>query len=369
MIRTLGVVGATALTFSMVLLPTAESGCKSTDPAAVGGAGGTRPFGQDASSGLGGIGGAGGIGFGAGGTVSGTGGLASGGAGGIVGKGGTSGSSLDAGVCPAGQTWCPGCSPSSGSCGSVCPGLVCPVPVDSGCADASCRLDATTVDAPPACSQLASQTDCEARSDCHAVFIDPGNCACSAAGCCARYDHCSTGVPYCNGSVSCKTTTPHCEGAYVVSYSSGCYEGCVRQTACGPYATHCPQSPPTDGTTCRANNTVCTYQDCAGTGRTEAACDSYGLWKVQTMSCDAVKCAGGGITSNTLICDPGQICVRTTSGGGAYYITPSCVANTCSPAPLSLACLGLDSTCYVTSDNTVSCNEKSKCGSGQGGCQ
>jgi hypothetical protein len=34
--------------------------------------------------------------------------------------------------------------------------------------------------------------------------------------------------------VTCKIATPYCEGpAYVLSYTSNCYEGCVPAAACG----------------------------------------------------------------------------------------------------------------------------------------
>ena len=81
------------------------------------------------------------------------------------------------------------------------------------------------IDASPACTQLTVQSDCQARSDCHAVFTDPGTCGCSAAGCCARFSRCADGKATCSGNPMCETSTPHCEGPYVVSYTANCYEG------------------------------------------------------------------------------------------------------------------------------------------------
>ena len=241
---------------------------------------------------------------------------------------------------------------------------------DAATGDAVAVLDVfSAIDGPTACSQLTAQTACEARSDCYAVFVDPSTCGCAAAGCCARFDHCAAGTPSCNGSVSCTTATPHCEGPYVVSYASGCYQGCVRQSACGQYETSCPQAPPAEGATCRGNGATCVYQNCAGAGRTEATCSADGTWKLTTMSCDAFKCVGAGTTSTTLICEAGEVCVLTTGGGGAYSVTPACIPNKCSPAALSLSCMGLDGNCYVDSDNAISCRQPSSCGSGQGGCQ
>ena len=56
------------------------------------------------------------------------------------------------------------------------------------------------------------------------------------AGCCAHFSRCADGahaVCKTNG-INCTISQPYCEGSYVVGYSSGCYEGCVRMTACAP---------------------------------------------------------------------------------------------------------------------------------------
>jgi hypothetical protein len=124
----------------------------------------------------------------------------------------------DAGACPAGQRWCPGCTPGTGSCGDVCPAIACPAP-DAGTS--------------ASCSQVTTQTECDGRSDCHSVFVDPGTCGCAAAGCCAHFNRCAEGGhANCSGPVACMAPQPFCEAPYVLSYTGVCYEGCVRQSEC-----------------------------------------------------------------------------------------------------------------------------------------
>lgn len=88
---------------------------------------------------------------------------------------------------------------------------------------------------PAACSITTTQESCDARPDCHSVFVDPGTCGCAAVGCCARFSRCADGKAVCTPpQVTCKIATPYCEGpAYVLSYTSNCYEGCVPAAACG----------------------------------------------------------------------------------------------------------------------------------------
>ena len=84
------------------------------------------------------------------------------------------------------------------------------------------------------CSAVATLETCDARSDCHAVFTDPHNCACAALGCCARFSRCADGASArcTNAGIACEAPVPYCESPYVVSYTATCYEGCVRATAC-----------------------------------------------------------------------------------------------------------------------------------------
>jgi hypothetical protein len=132
---------------------------------------------------------------------------------------------LEAGQCPSGLVWCPGCTPGTGSCGQVCTGAPCPVG------------DAAVVDTGSGCSGLTTQAACDARSDCHSVFYDPGTCGCASAGCCAHFNRCvDGGKALCAPptSIGCDMATPFCESPYVVSYTAICYEGCVLGTKCGP---------------------------------------------------------------------------------------------------------------------------------------
>jgi Pacifastin inhibitor (LCMII) len=147
----------------------------------------------------------------------------------------------DAGRCPAGQTWCPGCTAGSGSCSVVCQAAPCPLYPDGGCTGSACPTDASaskdgaSVDA-GTCSQLTTQADCEARSDCHAVFMDLQTCGCASAGCCIHFNRCADGgkaICTAPSTFGCTIATIACGGLYVTSYTAVCYEGCVLQSECG----------------------------------------------------------------------------------------------------------------------------------------
>ncbi len=85
------------------------------------------------------------------------------------------------------------------------------------------------------CSSLTTRDACDARSDCHSVFQDRGNCGCAPAGCCTAFSRCADGgKARCSGTIKCVVAPPSCEGPYVVSYTDTCYEGCVLSTECGP---------------------------------------------------------------------------------------------------------------------------------------
>jgi hypothetical protein len=140
----------------------------------------------------------------------------------VAGTGGAGGASQ----CQPGQVWCPGCTPGTGTCYSSggCPGVACP-PIDASVADA----------AQATCADVTTLAECDARTDCHSVFVDMQNCRCAALGCCAHFSRCADGdLANCKGPVVCKLATPYCEGPYVVSYASACYEGCARATECAP---------------------------------------------------------------------------------------------------------------------------------------
>jgi hypothetical protein len=88
---------------------------------------------------------------------------------------------------------------------------------------------------PVPCASVTDEATCDARTDCHSVFVDPGTCGCNAVGCCASFVYCADGQAACQGDPACLLPAPHCEApAYVVSYTAGCFEGCVRPTECAP---------------------------------------------------------------------------------------------------------------------------------------
>jgi hypothetical protein len=171
----------------------------------------------------------------------------------------------DAGPCPTGQIWCPGCTPGTGGCSTgVCPGFGCPLP-DAGASDAPVGT----------CGQVTTQAECDTRSDCHSVFMDSSNCGCARPGCCMHFVGCDDGRANCSGQVFCNIEAFRCEPPYVLSYGSVCYEGCVLQTECaGADAAvtppTCPQTPPTNASSCGSTNMTCFYDDCPSTGRTQA---------------------------------------------------------------------------------------------------
>lgn len=115
-------------------------------------------------------------------------------------------------TCDGGSTFS-GCVPATTSA-ILCPAIACPA----------------------ACSLMTTRDSCDARPDCHSVFVDPGTCRCATIGCCAQFSRCADGKAVCvpPPALTCTIATPFCEApAYVVSYTAGCYEGCVPAAACG----------------------------------------------------------------------------------------------------------------------------------------
>jgi hypothetical protein len=98
--------------------------------------------------------------------------------------------------------------------------------------------DCAAIPCPLRCADMATKEACDARSDCHPVFVDGRDCACAALGCCARFSSCADGATaVCKSpSIICDAIPPHCEGPYVVGYANGCYEGCVRSSDCAVLA-------------------------------------------------------------------------------------------------------------------------------------
>jgi hypothetical protein len=371
LLGTLGIAGS-------LLVGAMSTGCGSSTKVTPGGAGGTggrstgtggsaagggtsgasdggTGFGGTSVDGIGGkgTGGVGGRGSGGAGTGGvGTGGISEGGVGGAPGTGGVSaGGQAGAGTGGRGSGGIgTGGARTGGTGGGGSP--------DAGSADAP---------APPVCGQLTTQAACDERSDCHSVFHQQSTCTCSTPGCCMTFWFCTDGATArCNGTIvtrDCSLSTPLCQAPYVVGYGDHCYQGCVPATKCSNGA--CPATAPADGTSCGATSLMCVYQDCAGAGVTQARCLG-GLWGVQTVSCtSSLECPGGGTTSYMEHCGPGEICARTTSNGGAYQIIPSCIPDSCAPAPLSNQCV--PSNCGVASPTTISCSTPSGPGGAGGG--
>ena len=90
------------------------------------------------------------------------------------------------------------------------------------------------------CADIADQLSCDARTDCHSVFADRGVCGCATPGCCTGFSRCADGGqaackgPTGTGADLCMVQPPGCGGGYVTSYTTNCYEGCVRSTECAP---------------------------------------------------------------------------------------------------------------------------------------
>jgi hypothetical protein len=193
----------------------------------VGGAGG--------ASGSGGNGGSSGVGMTAGG-AGGNAGEAGAGIGGTAGtgSGGAPTCATDcrpAGACVGGEV--------SWTCGN---GWDHQEFVDGGCTDQGTALPRYCcppefhADCKP-CADATTLEDCESRSYCHPVFTDMGDCNCAPIGCCTFFTHCAEGaLANCTpGPITCaaRPTAPFCaEPAYVVSYTPGCTEGCVKPEDC-----------------------------------------------------------------------------------------------------------------------------------------
>jgi hypothetical protein len=299
---------------------------KAGAPSSGGKSGGGGKGGGAGSSTTGGAGGGttGGAGGSGGSADAGQGGTSSGGSSGEAGGGGTGGSG-GAEQCPEGQIWCPGCTPGTGSCGVGCMGAQC-----------NTCVEADTLEA------------CDARPDCHPVFHDPQDCDCSGLGCCAKFLRCADGAQALCGDlpVSCDIAVPYCEGPlYVVSYTPGCYEGCVRAPDCAPtcgptedpsgclcysatdcgagencYAADCAQqiqgvcsTPPPNG--CYGDIDCPTGQTCIGAMPT--ACNSTAPDIVGT--CGVEECAGGDCPSSSgpgCTCSDGEQCIEATGQSG-----------------------------------------------------
>jgi hypothetical protein len=85
----------------------------------------------------------------------------------------------------------------------------------------------------PSCSSYTTDDACTASGHCHSVFesMPPNLCTTIV---CTVFLACHDGAKAaCSGMPTCGRATPYCETGYVISYTSSCYEGCVRPAECG----------------------------------------------------------------------------------------------------------------------------------------
>lgn len=344
-------------------------GCDSRSGGDVSAGGGTRTSGGAVGGGLAGTGGAPPGAGGSGSDAASLGGSAGTAVGGSAGGAGGTGASGRGGTAAGGAGAGGGGVRATGGNAVGGAGSGGATVLDAGCDGSGCGVDAGDNDLGVAsCGQISTQSACDLRADCHSVFASTG-CELDAGHTCERFQHCADGrKANCAGPALCDSVAPTCPPGDVVAYVGSCYEGCVHQNQCPTPV--CPQIAPSKGASCGVVDYSCFYEDCAGTGRTQAVCTA-GTWSVQTAACGPITCAGAGVLAQTVTCAAGQVCVRTTSGGGAYMVTPSCAANNCGAGPVSPQCIQGASDCGLSSSLSgieVSCFAPSSCGSGMGGC-
>lgn len=219
--------------------PTSASGSGTGGDLSAGGGnrgGAGSSAGASGSAGHASSGGASGAGAGAGGSSAGA------GAGGSAGMSGSGASAGAPSACPAGCNTKMPFTCGTGEVGWTCLGKFDAQHfLNGGCSDTGTDIQRyccpTDFDAgcKPSCADLTTLAECDARTDCHSVFVDPGTCGCGAPGCCAHFSRCAEGYSTdCSGSmISCTVQAPFCDTpSYVVSYVNGCYEGCVAPKHC-----------------------------------------------------------------------------------------------------------------------------------------
>jgi hypothetical protein len=158
------------------------------------------------------------------------------------------GPGVQCGLCAASIGDCEGLDESSCPARSDCGLFYCPSCTGgenfAGCASrgtAAKNLCMGICSWPPPCSAVMTLASCDARTDCHSVFVDVGTADCAIPGCNTQFSRCADGGtsackgPLSGGRVLCMFAPPVCEApTFVVSYTATCYEGCVRPTDCGP---------------------------------------------------------------------------------------------------------------------------------------
>jgi hypothetical protein len=259
---------------------------------------------------------------GAGGTTSGTtragGSMGTGGSGGsstsmggaIGGAGGRGGSSIADDAAATSDTAGGTCANRGESCASrpCCGPLVC----------LSLTSPMTCYESMPPPSDAASGSDARLTTDGKCPACPPMKCA--------------YGSPVdSNGCTVCDCNPPPDGG---IDTSGGCSlpEGCIDA---GP-STPCPSTPPAKDSTC-VGQSVCSYEDCPGTGHTQASCRS-GKWAISSGSCGSVICLG---VSTGTTCVSGQACLVRVGG----TLSVSCIANPCGTGLVSADCSAATAGC------------------------
>ncbi len=110
-------------------------------------------------------------------------------------------------------------------------------------------------------------------------------------------------------------------------------EGCLD----ADLSTPCPASPPTQGSSC-LGQTVCNYEDCPGSGHTQAMCRSD-KWVVVNGACGTVICLGANLVGRT--CPVNKVCL--VRAGGALLV--DCIDNPCGSGLLSADCSTMTTGC------------------------
>lgn len=117
-------------------------------------------------------------------------------------------------------------------------------------------------------------------------------------------------------------------------------------------STPCPASPPSNGSACLGQS-VCNYEDCPGTGHTQATCRSD-KWVIANGACGTVTCLGAGVSGRT--CPANKVCL--VRAGGALSV--ECIDNPCGSGLLSADCSTTTTGCTpilsTSSGVTFTCN-------------
>lgn len=172
----------------------------------------------------------------------------------------------------------------------------------------------------------------------------------------------TTGDAACEGKVcgaTCAYTgcdTPPCTGGPQQGYCDPSGNCDLPKPVCSDTGTetcnNCPDTPPTAGAPCEPCAAVpsCTYNDCAGTGRTVAQCLAN-AWHVTTEACDVTDCDG-------LKCGDGVcLLVQGQAAGDRRCAADPCVGSVLTCECAASICDGEfgATECRISGPNQVSC--------------